>query len=41
MKFAGEHADSFYNYQGFMEGALTSGIRAAGELLDDIQAGRL
>ena len=41
MKFAGEHADSFYNYQGFMEGALTSGIRAAGELLADIQAGRL
>ncbi|MBI3205125.1 MAG: FAD-dependent oxidoreductase [Myxococcales bacterium] len=41
VKFAGEHADSFYNYQGFMEGALTSGIRAAGELLDDIQAGRL
>lgn len=41
LKFAGEHADSFYNYQGFMEGALTSGIRAAGELLADIQAGRL
>ncbi|HUG22236.1 flavin monoamine oxidase family protein [Piscinibacter sp.] len=27
--FAGEHTDSFYNYQGFMEGALLSGARAA------------
>ncbi len=41
MKFAGEHADSFYNYQGFMEGALTSGIRAAGELLADLKQGLL
>jgi monoamine oxidase len=31
--FAGEHTDSFYNYQGFMEGALLSGARAADEVL--------
>jgi monoamine oxidase len=31
--FAGEHTDSFYEYQGFMEGALRSGARAADELL--------
>lgn len=41
MKFAGEHADSFYNYQGFMEGALTSGLRAANEVLEDLKQGRL
>lgn len=41
MKFAGEHADSFYMYQGFMEGALYSGIRAANEVLADIKQGRL
>jgi monoamine oxidase len=27
--FAGEHADSFYSYQGFMEGAAISGLAAA------------
>ena len=27
--FAGEHTDSFYSYQVFMEGALLSGARAA------------
>jgi monoamine oxidase len=27
--FAGEHADSFYSYQGFMEGAAISGLTAA------------
>lgn len=27
--FAGEHTDSFYNWQGFMEGALLSGLAAA------------
>ncbi len=27
--FAGEHTDSFYSYQGFIEGALLSGARAA------------
>lgn len=31
--FAGEHTDSFYSYQGFMEGALLSGARAADDLL--------
>jgi monoamine oxidase len=31
--FAGEHSDSFYNYQGYMEGALLSGARAADEVL--------
>jgi monoamine oxidase len=41
LKFAGEHADSFYSYQGFMEGACLSGIRAANELLTDIKKGTL
>lgn len=31
--FAGEHTDSFYSYQGFIEGALLSGARAADEVL--------
>lgn len=31
--FAGEHTDSFYSWQGFMEGAALSGLRAANELL--------
>lgn len=31
--FAGEHADSFYLYQGFLEGAANSGIAAASEVL--------
>lgn len=31
--FAGEHTDSFYNFQGFMEGALASGARAADQVL--------
>jgi monoamine oxidase len=39
MKFAGEHADSFYSWQGFMEGACLSGLRAANEVLDDMRAG--
>lgn len=39
LKFAGEHADSFYEWQGFMEGACNSGIRAANEILADIRAG--
>jgi monoamine oxidase len=30
--FAGEHTSSFYEWQGFMEGAATSGLRAAGEV---------
>jgi monoamine oxidase len=31
--FAGEHTSSFYEFQGFMEGAATSGLRAAAEVL--------
>jgi monoamine oxidase len=31
--FAGEHTNSFYEWQGFMEGALLSGIAAAGSVL--------
>jgi monoamine oxidase len=31
--FAGEHTDSFYDSQGFMEGGANSGIRAAQEVL--------
>ena len=41
LKFAGEHADSFYSWQGFMEGACLSGIRAANEVLADVKAGAL
>jgi monoamine oxidase len=39
--FAGEHTSSFYEWQGFMEGACLSGISAAEQLLEDIQDGRL
>ena len=31
--FAGEHTNSFYEWQGFMEGALLSGIDAAAQIL--------
>jgi len=31
--FAGEHANSFYEWHGFMEGACLSGIAAAGQVL--------
>jgi monoamine oxidase len=31
--FAGEHTDSFYSWQGFMEGACLSGIKAAADIL--------
>ena len=31
--FAGEHANSFYEWQGFMEGATLSGIAAAQSIL--------
>jgi monoamine oxidase len=31
--FAGEHADSFFEWQGFMEGALRSGVQAAKDIL--------
>ncbi len=39
--FAGEHANSFYEWQGFMEGAALSGIRAANEILQDSKVGAL
>ena len=35
--FAGEHCDSFYNQQGFMEGALTSGINTSAAMLNAAQ----
>jgi len=35
--FAGEHTNSFYEWQGFMEGACLSGIDAANELLADFK----
>jgi len=41
LKFAGEHADSFYSWQGYMEGACLSGLRAANEILVDLQKGAL
>jgi len=31
--FAGEHANSFYEAQGFMEGAALSGLQAAKDIL--------
>jgi monoamine oxidase len=31
--FAGEHTSSFYENQGFLEGAAESGLRAAAEVL--------
>jgi monoamine oxidase len=34
LHFAGEHTNSFYDWQGFMEGALLSGKDAAAEILD-------
>jgi monoamine oxidase len=39
--FAGEHADSFYSWQGFMEGACLSGARVAAEILQDVKVGNL
>ena len=39
--FAGEHTSSFYEFQGFMEGAALSGIRAATEVLHDVKVGAL
>jgi monoamine oxidase len=41
LAFAGEHTDSFHNFQGFIEGAAESGIRAAEYLLDRIRNGLL
>lgn len=39
--FAGEHADSFYGWQGFMEGAALSGVAAANAIGGAIKAGTL
>src|SRR5688572_15140728 len=41
LAFAGEHTDSFHNFQGFIEGAAQSGIRAAEYLLDRSRSGLL
>jgi monoamine oxidase len=41
LAFAGEHTDSFHNFQGFIEGAAVSGIRAAEYFLDRIRKGLL
>lgn len=41
LHFAGEHANSFYEWQGFMEGAALSGIQAANEILQDLKVGNL
>jgi monoamine oxidase len=35
--FAGEHTSSFYEWQGFMEGAALSGVRAAGEVFNRLR----
>jgi monoamine oxidase len=40
LHFAGEHANSFYEWQGFMEGAALSGIQAAAEILADVKAAK-
>jgi monoamine oxidase len=39
--FAGEHADSFYDWQGFLEGACRSGVAAADTILSDMASGLL
>jgi monoamine oxidase len=39
--FAGEHTSSFYEFQGFMEGAALSGVRAAHEILQDLKVAAL
>ena len=41
LAFAGEHTDSFHNFQGFIEGAAASGIRAAEYFLKRIRHGLL
>ena len=41
LAFAGEHTDSFHNFQGFIEGAAQSGIRAAEYFLNRIRKGLL
>lgn len=39
IRAAGEHTNSFYEFQGFMEGAALSGIQAAAEILRTIKRG--
>ena len=39
--FAGEHANSFYGWQGFMEGAALSGKHTAAAILEAVKVGRL
>ena len=39
--FAGEHANSFYVWQGYMEGAALSGQDAAAALLKAVKLGQL
>ena len=41
LAFAGEHTDSFHDFQGFIEGAAQSGVRAAEYLLNRIRKGLL
>ena len=41
LTFAGERTDSFHNFQGFMEGAAQSGIRAAEYFLNRVRNGLL
>lgn len=38
LMFAGDHTSSFYEWQGFMEGAALSGLRAAGEVFGFLRA---
>lgn len=40
LHFAGEHTDSFYSWQGFMEGACLSGLAAADAVARDAKRGR-
>jgi monoamine oxidase len=39
--FAGEHVNSFYEWQGFMEGAALSGVDAAKQILAAVKVGAL
>jgi monoamine oxidase len=41
LKFAGEHTNSFYEWQGYMEGAALSGKAAASEIISDIRHRRI
>ena len=41
LAFAGEHTDSFHNFQGFIEGAAQSGLRAAEYFLNRMKKGLL